>query len=119
MKGTDHYTIPEYEAYKAGKRVAVEGADLYIKSLIEIVVVLKNLNMVPTETTMKKIEEMWERWHAEEIAEAQTEISFKAGVREVVEAVGQRCYTWHDETNRQHICLDIELWEAKKKEWGI
>jgi len=54
-----------------------------------------------------------------EIRLEQAEHSFKAGIKEVVEFVGEIVYLWHDEENKAHICLDKELWQAKLKKWGI
>ena len=53
------------------------------------------------------------------ILKAQAEISFKAGIREVVGALGLCCYIWHDEENKAHLCLDQEAWQARLKEWGL
>jgi len=49
------------------------------------------------------------------IAQAQAEISFKAGIREVVEWIKGHTlykgdYTFH---------IDVDQWQAKLKEWGI
>ncbi len=45
------------------------------------------------------------------------EASRKEGRREVVEELGLHCYLWHDENNKQHICIDMDTWQVKLKEW--
>ncbi len=49
-----------------------------------------------------------------EVAEQQARISFKAGIKEVVESVNLMLYL-------PHISLENvkSLWKAKQREWGI
>ncbi len=49
------------------------------------------------------------------IAEAQAEISFKVGVKEVLEWIGEQGW----ETFRTGYYPSQETWKAQKKEWGI
>ncbi len=59
---------------------------------------------------------------AKRIAETQAEISFKAGIREVVELINKIGVSSHIKTMEGAIDV-IELvkrpWQAKLKEWGI
>ena len=52
------------------------------------------------------------------VAEAQAEISFKAGTREVVEWLKERQGNWCDECGTV-IVIELEEWRAKLKEWGL
>ena len=58
--GADFERVAQAQAeisFKAGIREVVEFVEPYLRSLSEMVVVMKNLNIVPTETTIKNIEE--------------------------------------------------------------
>lgn len=53
-----------YVGKKAGQKDVVGVAEPYLRSLTEMIAVMKNLNFLPTETTMKNIEEIWKIWRA-------------------------------------------------------
>ncbi len=53
-----------------------------------------------------------------EIAETQAEISFKAGIREVVELLEPSRY-YDKEFNCYFFEVSGDKWQAKLKEWGI
>ena len=53
-------------------------------------------------------------------AKAQAELSFKAGIREVVDWIESvRPVRKLPEGNMEHYAVSMEQWQAKLKEWGI
>ena len=74
---------------------------------------------------IKHYTELWNKEAAEEIGEkitlqfsnklakAQAEISFKAGIREVVEWIWNEAYEDLMDTD------DFARWQAQKKKWGV
>ena len=74
-------------------------------------------------------EERWDRWDVEGLLEHQAEISFKAGVKEVVDWAGENFYISPDNTvveATRGIFLKVisawvsqDGWQAKLKEWGV
>ncbi|KKL98076.1 hypothetical protein LCGC14_1828030 [marine sediment metagenome] len=57
----------------------------------------------------------YERFTVEEVAKIQAEISFKAGIREVVEWVDKHSVGITSDNELKN----ITCWQAKLKEWGI
>jgi len=52
------------EGIKVGRKGVVETAESYIRTLTELIVALKNLNITPTEASIKNVDETWEFWQA-------------------------------------------------------
>ncbi len=49
---------------QSGIKEVVEIAEPYLRSLTELIVISKNLKLLPTETSIKNIEEIWKIWKA-------------------------------------------------------
>ena len=44
--------------------------------------------------------------------------NYERGMREIVGELGLHCYLWHDEDNKQHICIG-DTWQEFLKEKGL
>lgn len=55
------------------------------------------------------------------LLKAQAEISFKAGVREVVDYINHHLnpQVWNSDTNKPYYTIEKSKWQAKLKEWDI